>query len=56
MNCDKYSKWDKNNWNNWNGIGPNTLATMVPILVEIIITNGIIVITNTITAMTIRIN
>ena len=56
MKCGKYNKWDENNWIDWNGGRLNTLATTVLIVVEIIVINGIIVITNTITTITKRIN
>ena len=44
MRCGKYNKCNKsnkNNWISWNGIIANTITTMVLIIVEVIITNGI---------------
>ena len=50
MNCKRnvlnIIKKKKKNWLSWNDIGTNTLTTMVLIIVEMIITNGIIVVSN----------
>ena len=49
MRCGKYYKWGKNKGISWNGSGPNTLTTMVLIIVQVLTTSGIIVIPNTTT-------
>ena len=46
MKCGKYNKRSKNNWISWNENSRDTITTMRLIIIEVIITNGIIVILN----------
>ena len=47
MRCGEYNRWNKNNWISWNDNKGDTITTIKLIMIEVIITNGIIVITYT---------